>query len=428
MIYLFKRDGRYYYNRRIPEVFTHLDPRGAIRISLKTDSKHIAMRKAIMYNEQIEAYWSELAAKNRPHDDKDFRKAVAIARRLGFSYQPMSAVVSLPIEDLIERVLATRDATPRQVEVVLGARQKPELMLSQLPEQYWPVSKRRILHKTPDQLRKWKNPRLKAVANLVKICGDKPIYKLVRDDILRLQTWWIDRIENDNKNAGSANKDFIHLKSMLKAVCEHHTIDLNIAHLLNGILLETRFKQTRLPLSREQIIGILESPKLQKMQSELRWFLLAAAETGARPSELVGLMPEDIKLNADVPHIAITDRKDRQLKTPHSQREIPLVGFALRAFEALPEGFEKYRGKPDNLTNAVNKFLRDNELLPSKQHSVYSLRHSFQDRLTAAGVPDRIQCELMGHKFHRPKYGVGASIEQKQVVMRKCSILSNFQY
>ncbi len=82
------------------------------------------------------------------------------------------------------------------------------------------------------------------------------------------------------------------------------------------------------------------------MNAEGRWFLQIAAETGARPSEIVGLLPEDIFLNAPVPYIAIMDRKGRPLKTKHSEREIPLVGYALEAFSNLPKGFVKYRNKP----------------------------------------------------------------------------------
>ncbi len=63
------------------------------------------------------------------------------------------------------------------------------------------------------------------------------------------------------------------------------------------------------------------------------------------------------------------------------------------------------------MTSAVNKFLRDNDLLSSSQHSIYSLRQSFQDRILAVNAPDRIQAELIGHKFNRPKYGGDLSLK-----------------
>lgn len=80
----------------------------------------------------------------------------------------------------------------------------------------------------------------------------------------------------------------------------------------------------------------------------------------------------------------------------------------------MPKRFPRYRDRPDNLTNAVNKFLRTNDLLPSKQHSIYSFRHSFQDALLRVNAPDRVQAELMGHKFQRPKYGNGTTLALKK--------------
>lgn len=138
---------------------------------------------------------------------------------------------------------------------------------------------------------------------------------------------WIGRVEQEGKDAGSANKDFIHLKGVLELVSDHFKIGLDIPYLFKKIKLKTRFKQTKLPFTPEQIENILRSPKLESMNEEGRWFLFAAAGTGTRPSEIVGLLPEDIILNADIPYISIKDRKNRTLKTPHSAREIPLVSY-----------------------------------------------------------------------------------------------------
>jgi hypothetical protein len=95
------------------------------------------------------------------------------------------------------------------------------------------------------------------------------------------------------------------------------------------------------------------------------------------------------------------------LKTRYRKRTIPLVGFALDAFKACPKGFDQYRDCPDLLSAVLGGYLRSRKLLPSDNHSVYSLRHSFQDRLLAANAPDRVQADLMGHKFNRLAYGDG---------------------
>jgi hypothetical protein len=59
------------------------------------------------------------------------------------------------------------------------------------------------------------------------------------------------------------------------------------------------------------------------------------------------------------------------------------------------------------------KFLGDHKLRPTKQHSAYSLRHSFKDRLVAVEAPDSLIDSLMGHRTGKPKYGKGPSLELK---------------
>src|ERR1700676_3516956 len=51
--------------------------------------------------------------------------------------------------------------------------------------------------------------------------------------------------------------------------------------------------------------------------------------------------------------------------------------FAI-AVGGLPvlQGFPRYRDKSSSLSATVNKFLRVNGFRPTKDHSVYSLRHS----------------------------------------------------
>lgn len=401
------------------------DTRDFIRVALYTDSRTEAKQKAFVFNEQLEAYWATLIADATPHDSTKFRKAVTIARRMGFGYQPMSIVAALPIEELAARVKAAMGATPDQVESVLGGHGEPELTVKQTLTKFWAYSKERILNKSPDQVRKWKSPRNRAINNFIDVVGNKSVTKLTRDDVIKFRDWWLVRIKEGNMSTETANKDFIHVKDIIETVAENLRLQIDTKHLFKKIILKDRFATKRLPLTTQEITDILESPKLVRLNLEARLFLHVAAETGARPAEIVGLLPEDIHLDCEVPYISVKDRPGRPLKTAHSEREIPLIGYAVEALKQLPNGFPTYRDTPDNLSTCVNKFLRENDLLPSKQHSVYSLRHSFQDRLTAISAPERIQCELMGHKFNRPKYGLGGTLEIKQDWLNKMSLTTS---
>lgn len=422
MTYLLNRNGHYYYNRKTPDIYRDFDRRDVVRVSLNTDSRRVAWRKAVLFNEQVEAYWQELAGSAQLHDNRRFRRTVRIARQMGFAYQPMATVAAMPLPELVARVQALKEATPLQVEALLGGKEESALPLSKVLDKFWDLSKDKVMGKTPHQLRKWRVPRIRVMKQFIEQVGDKDLKDLVKADIITYRDWWIERVQRDNKSAASANKDLVMLKGILEAVSDHYKAGLDIPHCFKKVKLKTRFKQQRLPFTPEQIVALLQSPKLEDMNTQMRWFLLAAAETGARPSELVGLLPEDIRLEAPVPHIAITDRKERTLKNPHSERRIPLVGYALDAFKACPGGFPRYRDKPDNLTAAAGKFLKENKLLPSAKHSLYSFRHGFQDRILKVNAPDRVQAELMGHKFKRPMYGDGASLEQKKEWMDKICV------
>lgn len=140
--------------------------------------------------------------------------------------------------------------------------------------------------------------------------------------------------------------------------------------------------------------------------------LKVVADTGLRLSEVCNLLPERIHLAGKVPFVEI--RADgRKLKTPDSERDIPLVGVALDALKRHPNGFPRYRDKSASLSAVVNKVLDQKGLLPTDKHSLYSLRHTFEDRLTAIETPEKVVSSLMGHKWIRPKYGVGPSLALK---------------
>jgi len=160
------------------------------------------------------------------------------------------------------------------------------------------------------------------------------------------------------------------------------------------------------------------------MNDECQLFIYAMADTGARVAELTGLEEGDIRLFDEVPHIKIRKNAIRSLKTSQSERDIPLVGASLIAFKELPLGFVRYRGKSDLISATINKYLRENNYQPSTRHSLYSLRHSFEDRLTAVEPPDKVQAALMGHKYVRPKYGHGPSLEQKKLWLDKIALLT----
>ena len=59
---------------------------------------------------------------------------------------------------------------------------QPGLTVSGALEEFWKTAVDQIRGKTEDQVRRWKNPRRKAVENFIKAAGDKELRNITRAD------------------------------------------------------------------------------------------------------------------------------------------------------------------------------------------------------------------------------------------------------
>jgi integrase len=421
MPYIIKRNNTYYYDRRVPKPLSHFDSREKVRLSLHTDSLKEAEERSIGVNNDVEAYWKMLIERGEKHTEKSFHPILETSKLLGFSYKPSHELAKGNTTELINRLLMVQETqdNPDLVKAKLGGAEITSLPLSETLETYWSITNNLTMGKSENQIRKWRNPRIKAMNNLIALIGDKSLQELTRDDIVALRDWWIERIQNEEVKSGSANKDFIHVKSVVSTVSDHKNLGLNLDWLFNKTNLDQHKQSRRPPFETDFIQNELLNPIHHiELNKEAKYILYAMADTGARPNEIVGLRPEDIVLETEIPHIKIRPYKGRTLKTPDSERDIPLVGCALWAFQKMSNGFPRYRDSKtgtENLSGTLMKHLRVKKLLPTKNHVLYSLRHSFQDRLTNLGVVDRVQCQLMGHHFKkRIEYGQGADLAKRQ--------------
>ena len=426
MRYLLNRNGCYFYDRRVPKKLADFDTRQRIRLSLDTKCKKTAIKKMVAFNDNLERYWDDLCQHNETHSQSKFKQLVREAKRLDFAYVPANTILELPFVELIERVLSAKMNIDNKVKVeaVLGATEAEAINLSEALKRFWNYSKPKLLNKNSDQQRKWRNPRKKAVKNFIDHVGDKPINKINNLDLIKLRDWWLERMKIEQIKADTVNKDFTHLKGVLETVSTHEEIEMDVDKIFKKIHIKETDRQTRKAYSSEFIRNeILNPENLKTLDKEAQSILFICANTGARPIEIVNLIKEDILLGEPIPYIHIRPRQGYSLKTKESERKLPLVGIALEAFKIYPNGFNKYRSNSEKASANINNWLSKHNLRPTKKHSLYSLRHSFQDCLTALEVPDRIQCQLMGHSFKakgRIKYGTGANIEHLRSIVDKC--------
>lgn len=420
---LTRRANTLYIRKRVPRRYKRIEEREFVWLSLHTDAEAVAKHKAPqVWSQMIEAWEARLAGATGEADERlDAAKNLAAMQGFRFMFAP--EVAKLPQDEFIGRLRSA--VTPKgnidlpMAEALLGGVEEPKITLSRALSMYWDYMGEKTLGKSDDQVRRWRAPRMKAIANLIKAIGDKEIGQINRDDLELFKAGWLARIKAEGLSINSANKDLIHVTSTLKAVALRKSIVLGFN--TDKLSLSEGKKNTRPPFSeawiREKLLG---EGALARLNAEARAILLGMVNTGYRPSEGAMLTAAQIKLDAAVPHIKI-EGVGRQLKTPHSERIIPLVGVSLEAFRQFPNGFPRYADNP-GLSATVNKFLRTNGLMEGDGHSMYSLRHSFEDRLLAAGVDERIRRDLMGHSLNRERYGSGASLTQMQEIIKKIAI------
>jgi integrase len=418
--FLTRRNGTWHFVRRVPIEFVKLDKRGVVkhstRIKIASDrAGRRAARVAEKFNEQLEIFWNGLSG-GKPKDQLDNYNATRNrARALGFDYIENERLIQQPAEARLERLetlVAKGMATdPGARAALLGTEKRPAVMVSKVFVEYEAITKNEVKDLSPDQLRIWRNGRLRAIERLVDVVGDKPVTELTQDDGITYCEWWRDRVTEGEVEAKTANKDIGQLSRMLKDLSIRRR--LNVPDIFKGLRLKGEVERTRVPYETEFVQKrLFAKGALDGLNEDARLVLYVAADTGLRPSEIVNLQENAIVLGGAIPHVSVLP-DGRRLKTADSRRDIPLVGAALAAMKKRPHGFPRYRDKSSNLSATLNKYLWENSLRPTKDHTVYSLRHSFKDRLVAIEAPDSLIDSLMGHKTYKPKYGKGPSLELK---------------
>ncbi|MEM9428151.1 MAG: integrase [Pseudomonadota bacterium] len=418
--------GRFYWVKRVPVRFRGVvlgrdgRPVGQVRQSLFTDSRREAVAKASLVEASRIAEWEALASGDASAAAGHRRAAARVAEVSGLSFQAMRAALegsdtgSRPLE----RAATAEPALPKRVPSA-----RPALpSLPEVFEAYVELTTTRHLAKSARQQHLWRLPRERAVRNFLAVCAptrrDWPVSEITRSDALKFRRWWADRVAGGMK-AETANKDFTHLAEVLGTWAR--LTETEIANPFRGLRFEPQAVGTRPPFSPSWIGARLLAPgAFDGLNAEARDVFLVLVNTGARPSEVTDAPLSDLVLDAEIPFLRIAPH-GRALKVRHTAREIPLLGVSLDAARRLVAagGPIRYRFKAGHWSAVVNKYLGSNGLKETPKHVAYSLRHSFEDALLAAGVDDRIRADILGHKYNRPTYGTGGALAGRRSAIAK---------
>ncbi len=436
--YLQKRGKRWHYVRRVPGSCQALDGRKIVRVTLKTGSLEIARERRDAIEAADDALWGILGGVGDDGEPaqraakavagRSYRSAVARAVSRGFSYAPADELpLLLSIEEMISRISAVgridtgdkRPAVKAEAEALLGGVKRPGVRLSEAFETYCEhIAIGEILNKSPNQARLWRKTKQRAVSYFIDVVGDLPIEEITRKEALEFYNWWAERLKPKKgapgKDANTANRDLGNLRKLYREYFRHIGEEDRLNPFRSLSFKETVFSGTP-PFPDDWVREkILAADALKGINEQARLIVYALIETGCRPSEIANLAPEDIGLDAEIPHIRIRPAKGREIKTASSIREIPLVGVSLEAMRRAPHGFPHYRDRNDLLSQSLVKAFRNRGLFPTENHVIYSFRHSFEKRMLEAGLDYGLRCLLMGHATSRPAYGDGGSMTYRR--------------
>lgn len=411
------RGSKWHYVRRVPEHFSALDSRGTIRTALKTSSIDVAKLRRDALERADDLLWQGLALDD-PEKSSHARYQAARARAvaLGFEYK---AAVDLaehaPVEEIIRRALAIEHA-PRDAAPVLGLTDAPKLTVRKAMELYLSdIATDELKGLSAAQAENFKKVKRISSEMFCDVVGDKPLLDITREDAQKFFQHWQSRIKTEKLSGNTANRRFGNMRKLFREYTRYVAIDIKNPFNELTFADPKRLKMKVTPFETDYIkTKFLHGDALGKLNKQARLIFLAMVETGCRPSELCNLKPENIHIDAAIPYISVMFMDDRGLKNDNSIRDIPLVGVSLEAMKRAKNGFPRYADKETNLSGALMKYLRTKKLLPTKNHRVYSLRHSYEKRMLEAGFDDEFRRRTLGHDTDRPDYGDGGSLEWRR--------------
>jgi integrase len=414
------KGGTFMFEMRVPRRFRDVEPKEFERFSLGTDAEDLATRKHDQNKRLLIAKWEAMQS-GRNGDAETYQKAIVdLCRASGYDYLPARDIAALPLGPLLDRV----DQVPPRASVevadaLAGGSAAVDIPLSDLLGVFEQVVRADLVNKDARQMKKWRNDRDLVLREFQAVCGDLDLRAIEREHVSKYRRALTDRIVAGELVQNSANRRVQALGKMVKTVLwDRYGLRTDAFQEMGWREPKTKRRNTQVSYSPEYIqTRLLARGALDNLNEDARDIFLASVNTGAGPSELVNLNADTIRLDADVPHICIIP-DGRELKNVYRERVLPLVGVSLDAISRHADGFTRYQNG-DSVSNLINKYLRNNDLRETKDHTFKSLRHGFRDRLRNVGCPDSIAEELMGHVQAGTVYGEGVWLDVAQDWLRK---------
>ncbi len=444
-----KNSAVWYYRRRVPQdvrnYYPNLSKRGEIFHSLKTKDPKEAARKAHKLATQQDSLWESVRGNVDLVGPETVEVAHAILDAHGlkpgqraeydaYDVEPDDFISTLrmeagvhSVEDSRARPKWWREVSPEyQMAQDLFNGKKAPLFLSDVLVKFQEL-------KGEDPTTKKGADRVRVVEDFIGLVGNLPILDYSREHANEYIHYLL--TEKGNKTA-TVKRRLNGLRPVFKTVCREFELTDRQIFEGNHIPNLGEDSKDRLPFSNTELQTIWSACVQQ--DDDMRWIIALMIDTGMRLGEVVGLKVEDIILDAQNPYVVVKPNDARSLKTTGSARSVPLIGASLWAARSAIQStkddyaFPRYidrssdtpRAKSTHASNAINKWIQG-VICSGVKKTAHSFRHSMQDRLRDAGVPEECRNAICGwsNKGIGAGYGEGFTVSLLAGHLRKVELM-----
>lgn len=256
-----------------------------------------------------------------------------------------------------------------------------------------------------------------AINSFIAFAGDQDIRKIRRFKVEE----WLKR-EGKTMSPGTVNRRLTAIGAVVQRAYLRHEIDRQNPFRRHRIEGAAGGADDRLPLNRKMVAMVdAYLNKSKRLGHETVNILRLIKCSGAGPAEIGGLAVSDVVLDHEIPHILIRPNAIRGLKVRNSNRDvsprertIPLIGEALSAAQdAYKRALARLKNQNPDQAQLFDSFSRDRGANPisakllymirkagipkSTRLVAYSYRHTLEEALRSAHVPEHVQKRILGH-------------------------------
>ena len=265
----------------------------------------------------------------------------------------------------------------------------------------------------------WRKKNKTYIDNFIKVVGDQMVVNVTIENAREFR----DQRHKDGVKTRTVQKEI----NLIKAVFKKGMRELGIktTNPFEGIKAVALGHDSvkRESLETDEVQQALDA--CRKKGDDIATIMLIALFTGCRISEAAGLLKKDVKVKGKTPSVFFRAHDARRVKTANSEREVPihpaLLPLINEQLEREPKGlvlFKRYnkRGQKtsgDAASGALNK--RWKVIFPKKKITNHCFRHTLEDRLKDADVPQYRIDEILGHSQQSSgaQYGKGRALDKK---------------